>query len=153
MSASFLSSGDKDMPIEIKHIPQAQIESILPLIQQLNPTLSEDLLLSRLDDMISQGYQCAGLYLNGQLIGICGLWIMTKFYVGKHIEPDNVFILSEYRRQGYGKQLMRWVYEYGHSQGCIASEVNCYIINESGNTFWEQEGFVKIGYHYQRLLN
>ena len=21
------------------------------------------------------------------LIGICGLWILTKYYIGKHIEP------------------------------------------------------------------
>lgn len=103
--------------------------------------------------MAAQSYQCAGCYLDGQLIGICGFWMMTKFYVGKHIEPDNVFILPEYRRLGYGRQLLEWVYAYGKEQGCIASELNCYISNETGNAFWEQEGFVKIGYHYQKPLD
>jgi GNAT superfamily N-acetyltransferase len=140
------------MTTEIKLIPTDHLISIMPLIELLNPTVPETTLIVRLEEMINQGYQCAGLYLNDKLIGICGFWIMTKFYVGKHIEPDNVFIQPEYRRQGYGKQLLEWVYGYGLSQGCIASELNCYIINESGNTFWEQEGFVKIGYHYQRLL-
>ncbi|EQD69526.1 GCN5-related N-acetyltransferase, partial [mine drainage metagenome] len=42
-----------------------------------------------------QGYQCAGLYDDGRLIGICGLWILTKYYVGKHIEPDNVVIQED----------------------------------------------------------
>lgn len=141
------------MTTEIKLIPEDKLISIIPLIQLLNPTLPENLLQTRLNEMTSQGYQSAGLYLDGQLIGICGLWIMTKFYVGKHIEPDNVFILPQYRSQGYGRQLLEWVYKYGKSQGCIASEMNCYIANEDGNAFWEQEGFVKIGYHYQKIID
>jgi diamine N-acetyltransferase len=102
--------------------------------------------------MTAQAYECAGLYLDDKLIGICGMWIMTKFYVGKHIEPDNVFILPEYRQQGLGRKLLEWVYDYGLSQGCNASELNCYISNETGDAFWEQEGFDKIGYHYQKPL-
>lgn len=141
------------MAANIKIIPKNDFTTILPLIQLLNPTLPENTLRTRLNEMAAQAYQCAGFYLDDQLIGICGFWIMTKFYVGKHIEPDNVFIRPEYRRLGYGRQLLEWVYEYGKAQGCIASELNCYIVNETGNTFWEQEGFVKIGYHYQKPLD
>ena len=137
---------------EIKLIPPDNLISIIPLIQQLNPSVPETTLKTRLEEMITQGYQCAGLYSDDQLVGICGLWIMTKFYVGKHIEPDNVFILPEYRRLGFGKQLLEWVYDYGLSQGCVASELNCYVSNETGNAFWEREGFAKIGYHYQKPL-
>lgn len=140
------------MCIEIKLITDTKINSILPLVKLLNPTLPEALLQFRLEEMVGQGYRCAGLYLNKLLIGICGFWIVTKFYVGKHIEPDNVFILPEYRRQGYGKQLLKWVCDYGKQQGCIASELNCYINNDTGNAFWEQEAFAKIGYHYQKPI-
>lgn len=140
------------MTTEIKLISEDKLVSIIPLIQQLNPSLPEATLKIRLEEMIVQGYQCAGLYIENQLIGICGIWMMTKFYVGKHIEADNVFILSEYRHQGFGKQLLEWVYGYGKSQGCIASELNCYVSNETGNAFWEREGFEKIGYHYQKNL-
>jgi GNAT superfamily N-acetyltransferase len=140
------------MTSEINLIPNDKLVSIIPLIQQLNPTIPETTLTIRLEEMVNQGYQCIGLYLDEQLIGICGMWMMTKFYVGKHIEPDNVYLLPEYRRQGFGKRLLVWVQEYGRSQGCIASELNCYINNEIGNAFWEQEGFEKIGYHYQKPL-
>jgi GNAT superfamily N-acetyltransferase len=140
------------MKTEINLIQADKLISIMPLIQRLNPALPKTLFQARLQEMIAQGYQCAGLYLDNRLIGICGIWIITKFYVGKHIEPDNVFILPEYRRLGLGKQLLEWVCEYGKTQNCIASELNCYLTNEAGNIFWEQEGFVKIGYHYQRLI-
>ena len=137
----------------IELIPNNRLTSILPLIARLNPSLEHSTLTERLQEMITQGYQCAGMYREKQLIGVCGFWIMTKFYVGKHIEPDNVFILPEFRRQGFGKQLLAWIYDYGKTQGCIASELNCYINNACGNAFWEQEGFAKIGYHYQQLLD
>jgi GNAT superfamily N-acetyltransferase len=138
--------------IKIKLIASEQIFSIIPLLQTLNPTISESVLQGRLNEMVDQGYQCAGVYSDDKLIGICGLWIITKYYVGKHIEPDNVLILEEYRSNGLGKQLMAWVYDYAKSHGCIASELNCYVTNEKGQHFWENEGYKKIGYHYQRPI-
>lgn len=141
-------SGD----IEIRLISNEEIYSIIPLLQLLNATIPEHTLRERLAEMLTQGYKCAGLYHQGKLAGICGLWIMTKYYVGKHLEPDNVVILPEYRSKGLGKQLMAWVYQYAQAQGCIASELNCYLPNERGHAFWEQEGYNKTAYHYRRLI-
>jgi len=138
--------------IIIELIPAADMVSIIPLLRVLNEAIPEQTLRQRLDEMVAQGYQCAGMYLHGKLIGICGLWILTKYYVGRHIEPDNVVILPEHRCKGLGKQLLAWVYEYGKAQGCIASELNCYLTNQRGQLFWEKEGYKKIGYHYQRSL-
>jgi GNAT superfamily N-acetyltransferase len=138
--------------IEIKLIANDQIFSIIPLLQTTNSAIPEPVLRDRLIEMVGQGYRCAGIYSGHDLIGICGLWILTKYYVGKHIEPDNVVILEEYRSIGLGKQLMAWVYDYAKSQGCIASELNCYLTNERGQAFWEQEGYRKIGYHYQKTI-
>jgi GNAT superfamily N-acetyltransferase len=70
--------------------------------------------------MVEKGYECVGVYDGNKMIGICGMWILTKYYVGRHIEPDNVMILPEYRGQGIGEKMMEWVYEYGRSKGCIA---------------------------------
>jgi GNAT superfamily N-acetyltransferase len=139
--------------VEIKLIEPSGLSSIIPLVRQLNPSLTEAVLLARLEDMVRQSYHCVGLFLDGQLIAISGFWIITKFYVGRHIEPDNVFVMPEYRRQGYGQALVDWVYAYGREQGCIASELNCYLGNADGNGFWEQQGFTKIGYHYQKCLD
>jgi GNAT superfamily N-acetyltransferase len=138
--------------IEIKLIANGQIFSIIPLLQSLNPVIPEQVLRNRLNEMVGQGYQCAGLYSGDNLIGICGLWIVTKYYVGKHVEPDNVVIMEEYRSNGLGKQLVAWLLEYARSQDCVASELNCYLINEKGQAFWEKQGYKRIGYHYQRPI-
>jgi GNAT superfamily N-acetyltransferase len=134
----------------ISLITKENIYSVLPLVKLLNEDKSEELLRSRLDEMLTQGYQCAGVYDGDKLIGVSGIWIMTKLYVGKHFEPDNVVIDPEYRNKGVGELLMKWLYDYGKSQGCIASELNCYLQNTKGQKFWEKEGYKPLGLHYQK---
>jgi GNAT superfamily N-acetyltransferase len=137
---------------QINLIPKDQMHSIIPLLRILNDKIDESTLQERLEDMMQRNYDCAGVYDNGRLIGICGVWILNKYYVGKHIEPDNVMIHPDYRNKGVGEQMMAWVYEYGRSQGCIASELNCYVVNDKGIRFWLNQGYKIIGFHCQKNL-
>lgn len=136
----------------IKIIPKDAIKSILPLLRKLNPNIDEDTLKNRLDQMLIQGYECVGVYDDKVLIGISGMWFLTKYYVGKHVEPDNVFILPEYQGKGIGKLLINWIFEYAKSKGCVASELNCYIDNKAGHKFWKNHGYDIIAYHFQKEL-
>ena len=119
----------------------------------LDESLNETLLKERLGEMLGQNYRCIGIYDNEKLIGICGIWILTKYYVGKYIEPDNVVILPEYQGQNIGKQLMQWIYDYAQKINCVASELNCYVGNKKAQSFWEKEGYEVIGLHYQKKFN
>lgn len=138
---------------DIRLIPKDQLHTIIPLLRLLNDAIEVPTLEERLEDMMQRNYECAGVYDSNHLIGICGLWILNKYYVGKHIEPDNVMILPEYRNKGVGELLMAWVYEYGRSLGCIASELNCYVVNEKGIKFWLNQGYRIIGFHCQKKLS
>jgi GNAT superfamily N-acetyltransferase len=133
-------------------IPKQEILTIIPLLRILNDQIAEETLTERVNEMVERGYECVGIYDGEKLIGICGLWILTKYYVGRHIEPDNVMILPEYRGQGIGEKLMEWVYGYGRSKGCIATELNCYTANTAGQKFWANEDYRIVGFHYQRKL-
>ena len=106
----------------------------------------------RLIEMFAQGYKCVGIFDEEKMVGVSGLWIITKYYIGKHIEPDNVIIHPKYQGRGIGKYLMQWTHEYARAQGCIASEFNCYVTNHIGQRFWANEGYKIIGFHYQKML-
>jgi GNAT superfamily N-acetyltransferase len=138
--------------ISFRFIPDAEIDCIIPLLLILDTRFSAEILKSRLEEMLDTGYQCVGIYENNELIGVSGLWILYKYYVGKHIEPDNVILTPEYQGQGIGRQLMAWIYAYGQSIGCVASELNCYVTNKAGQKFWESEGYEPIGIHYQKIF-
>jgi GNAT superfamily N-acetyltransferase len=134
-------------------IQYSAIHTIIPLLQILNPALTADILRERLDEMLHRGYQCVGVYDGDRLVGISGLWILTKYYIGRHIEPDNVVIHPDYRNKGIGELMMEWIYNYGREQGCVASELNCYVSNSGGVKFWHNQGYKIIGFHFQKKLD
>jgi len=140
------------LDLDIRLIVKEELNSIVPLLAQLNPKISNEVLGNRLNEMIVQGYKCVGIFDNKRLIGISGIWILTKYYIGKHIEPDNVFILPEYQGKGIGGRLMNWIFEYAKSLGCVASELNCYTENEAGQRFWKQQGYEVVAYHFKKQL-
>lgn len=136
----------------IRLINQEELHTILPFLQMLNEKTSADILSERLKDMQTHNYKCVGVYDGDKLIGITGIWILTKHYIGKHIEPDNVIIHPDYRNQKIGEQLFQWIFDYARTQGCVASELNCYVQNHKGVRFWINQGYRIIGYHMQKLL-
>lgn len=138
---------------QIEFVPKENMNEILPLVQMLNNyKIPVEILKKRLQDMLRDGYQCLGVYDREVLIGICGVWVLNKLYVGKHVEPDNVFVMPEYRSSGVGKLMLDKVFEYAAEIGCDASELNCYIQNEKGIQFWNNLGFKAIGYHMQKVF-
>ncbi len=76
-----------------------------------------------------------------------------KYYSGKHLEPDHVYIKPEFRNNGIGKQLNGWLVQYARQQGCEAIELNCYMENEGGQRFWQDNGYNVIGLHYSKTMN
>ena len=138
---------EKDLKIEL--IPYDKMETILPLVVQLNERrIPNDVLADRLKNMLEMGgYQCIGVYHQDELVGICGFWVLNKLYAGKHIEPDNVFVKEAYRSQGVGELMMNWLFEHAKEIGCERAEVNCYAKNIKGKKFWEAMGFMPLGYH------
>lgn len=136
--------------IEFRFIKNENIYSIIPLLQVLNKKISAEVLKTRLDEMLEQDYKCIGIFDKKQLIGICGIWILTKYYVGKHIEPDNIVLLPEYRNNNIGKDLMTWIYKYAVENDCEASELNCYVNNTKAHKFFEKEGYKVIATHFQK---
>ncbi|MBC9797661.1 GNAT family N-acetyltransferase [Sinomicrobium weinanense] len=137
---------------KLELIPGDKIFTIIPLLRQLDGEISTEILEQRLKGMVEEGYKCLGVYDENKLIGVSGLWILTKYYVGKHIEPDNVVIHSDYRGRGIGKLMMNWIFDYARSMGCDASELNCYVSNPEGVKFWVNSGYKIIGYHFQKKL-
>ena len=138
--------------ISIQFIPTQQLQEIIPFWQLLDHNLSEEILLERLEEMIHQGYKCVGIYHQNKLIGVSGIWILIKYYIGKHLELDNVIILPEYQSKGIGKQLYTWILTYAKSIKCNSIELNCYVSNHAAQRFWINQGLDIAGYHFQKKL-
>lgn len=138
--------------ITIKIISKEKILDIIPLIKQLNKKTPTSLLKSRVLDMSLQNYECVVMYYKNKLVGICGIWYMTRHYIGKSMEVDHVVIDDSYRGKGFGKTFFNWIYKHALSKGCEASELNAYVNNSKGHKFYLNEGYAIKGFHYLKVL-
>ena len=138
--------------IRFQLLDKTSKQQIAQLLHELAPSFSVELLEERLIEMFERHYQCVGIYSDQVLVGVCGLWILTKYYSGRHLEPDNVYIKPDYQNQGIGGKLNEWLIAFAKQNECIALELNCYNENKKGQAFWETNGFEAIGLHYSKKV-
>jgi len=134
-------------------IEKSQIDSIIPLVEKLtNYKYSDVILKERFAEMVTQNYECAGIYDGDKLVGISGMWFCTRHYAGKSMEVDHVFIDDGYRNHGLGKQFFSWIYDYVKAKGYNSVELNTYVQNYPSHKFYYNEDFEILGYHFFKKL-
>ena len=141
------------MDIKISIIQSKEILSIIPLLRKLNSKTPIDLLKERVSEMsILSNYECIGLFIDNNLIGICGLWYSTRHYIGKTVEPDHVIIDASYRGKNLGKHFFKWIDEHVKTKGCEAIELNTFVSNPRSHKFYYNEGYNIYGFHFLKVL-
>ncbi len=138
------------MSVHIRWLTTTELPLIAPFLQQLSACGTTH--PGVIEHLQSLPYQVAGLFVNQQLTGICGVWPLYKHYVGKHLELDNVAVLPSFQGQQLGQQLVQWVIAWARQNKYQAIELNCYLANKQGLKFWENQGFKPLGVHMQQLL-
>ena len=141
------------MQFQFKVIPSDSIEVIIPLVKSISKaSVTEDLVLERFREMVTQNYECIGVYYGCELIGVSGLWYSTRHYSGRSVELDHVFIEDDYRNNGLGTQFIDWIENYVKLKGYQAIELNAYIDNKSSQQFYERDNYQRLGYHYVKQI-
>lgn len=141
------------MSIQFKILEKTHIYDAVPLVYKLNDLkVTEACLKQRFSEMIHQNYECAGIFDDDKLIGVCGLWYCTRHYSGKSAEADHVYIDDGYRGQGLGKKFFDWIYKYLIDKGIETIELNTYVSNNPSHKFYYNEGFNILGYHFLKKL-
>ena len=141
------------MSYQFKILEKHEILGCLPLIFKLNQRrIPENTLKDRLLEMAQQQYECAAIFKNEAMVGVCGLWYCTRHYSGRSVEVDHVFIEEAHRGKGLGKTFFKWLYTYLKQKGYETIELNTYVTNTASHKFYYNEGFKILGYHFLKTL-
>jgi GNAT superfamily N-acetyltransferase len=142
-----------DMLLAFNKILKEEIPLILPFVQTLmGNQFSDEILQERFSEMFEQNYECHGIFLDDELVGVFGLWFMTRHYAGRSCEPDHIYIDDKHRGKGIGKKLFEFIYNYAAEKGCETSELNSYVSNYRSHKFYLNEGYEIKGYHFLKKL-
>jgi GNAT superfamily N-acetyltransferase len=141
------------MAFTFKIIDKSDINCVIPLVQKLtNDKLPDSILQDRFAEMVTQNYECAGIYDENTLIGISGLWYCTRHYSGRSVELDHVYIDDAYRNKGLGNKFMDWITAYVRSKNYETIELNTYVQNHLSHKFYYNQGFNILGYHFLKKI-
>ncbi|GAB2768035.1 GNAT family N-acetyltransferase [Salinimicrobium soli] len=142
-----------EMKLAFNKILKEEFPPLLPQVQTfMGHQLADELLLNRFMEMFDQNYECFGIFLDEELVGIFGLWFMTRHYAGRSCEPDHIYISEEHRSKGIGKKLFEFISGYAREKGCETSELNSYVSNYRSHKFYLNEGYEIKGYHFLKKL-
>jgi len=141
------------MRVIIKILPKQNILKIIPLMMEYTENkILQSVLEQRFLEMATQNYECVVMYDNNKIIGMAGLWFMTRHYSGKSVEPDHVYIKKEYQNNGLGGKLFDWIHDYAKNKGCNTCELNTYVQNYASHKFYYNHGYEIFGYHFVKSL-
>lgn len=125
---------------------------LLPLIQQLTPSLTTTEYRSLLEAMIPHRYAMLAAFEGDACLGLSGYWIGHKLYCGRYLEIDNFVVDAKHRSLGIGQLLMDELLRIAQREGCVNVMLDAYLENTAGHRFYERHGFVKRGYHFIKPL-
>ncbi len=130
----------------------ADMHQLFPIIEELNPGMQQALFTERLKEMQTNNYHCIGVWHNDTLVACCGFWVLIKFYNGRHVEPDNVGVLTPFRNFGLGKIMMDFLHLHAKELGCNVSELNAYLANHKAHKFYFKDDYKILGFHFRKEL-
>ncbi|WP_238388441.1 GNAT family N-acetyltransferase [Christiangramia aestuarii] len=141
------------MQVAFNKILKEDFALVLPYLKKLYEVPpADDILGKRLLEMFDQNYECFGIYKEDRLIGVFGLWFMTRHYAGRSCEVDHIFIEEAEQGRGVGKTLLAYIHKYAAAKGCETMELNSYVENFRSHKFYMELGYIIRGYHFLKKL-
>ncbi|MBN2386151.1 MAG: GNAT family N-acetyltransferase [Anaerolineales bacterium] len=101
----------------------------------------------RLLDLILPAKRLASLTINSRIVA-CGLGVLQDGYLGLF----DIIVDPEYRRKGYGKQIVQDLLGWGKGAGAHTAYLNVMLDNTPALRLYDQLGFREIYRYWYRIL-
>lgn len=138
---------------EFRELTREDSDAIVPLANKLHPAIAPEKIAAYLAEMFSlPTYHCFGLWQKGKLVAVSNGWITVRFYSGKQLEVDNVIVDPDLRSQGIGKYFFAHIDHWAKKNKCNTIELNTFVQNSKSHKFYYNEGYVILGFHFQKVL-
>jgi GNAT superfamily N-acetyltransferase len=139
--------------LEFQELTPADSDAIVPLANKMRPDIDAETMRVYLSEMFKfPTFHCFGLWQKGKLIAVSNGWITVRFYSGKQLEVDNVIVDPEIRSKGIGKHFFACIQAWARQNHCNTIELNTYVQNSKSHKFYYNEGYVILGFHFQKVL-
>jgi ribosomal protein S18 acetylase RimI-like enzyme len=141
---------------DICHIQTLRIDELplaYSLLRILRPHLNEEA-FKRIYEAaeIANKYRFVGAWMKGELIGLLGVRELHDYVHDTHWYIDDLIVSSEFRSQGIGAHLLKWIVNEARLQKVLCLRLSTGVQNSSAMKFYEREGWEVRSVTYKKFL-
>jgi GNAT superfamily N-acetyltransferase len=124
-----------------------QISSCFSVMRELRPHLNLDSFLEAMARMKSEGYRLIFI-ADPEVRAVAGFRRIEMLAMGTVLYVDDLVTSAPHRSKGYGKQLLKWLWEEAKQQNCQYLELDSGMRRLDAHRFYETNGMQKAAFHF-----
>ena len=123
------------------------------IIKQRYREITLDNFQSQISEMIAMNdFKMIGAFLNDEIIGIAGYWVLRMLYCGRYIQVSSFIVDEEKRGFGIGKKILREIEKIGKKLNCEKIVLDSFTENKKSHSLYFKEDFHIRGFHFMKDL-
>ena len=124
------------------------------IIKQRYREITLDNFQSQISEMIAMNdFKMIGAFLNDEIIGIAGYWVLRMLYCGRYIQVSSFIVDEEKRGFGIGKKILREIEKIGKKLNCEKIVLDSFTENKKSHSLYFKEDFHIRGFHFMKDLS
>ena len=97
-----------------------------------------------------EGYRLVYVEDDGQVVAVAGYRIYTSLIMGRNLYVDDLVTSENSRSRGYGKALMKWLFDKAQQEGCEFLRLDSGVTRDKAHKFYFNQGMSVGAYHFVR---
>lgn len=135
------------MPQILSLTSDAAIAASFPVMHSLRPHLQAETYVAQIRELMTHGFELAGLYDADQLQAVAGFVVNANLVSGKKLYVD-----PEARSRGYGQQLLDYLEQTARARGCKVLHLDSGVQRHGAHKFYLRNDFQILAHHFVKVL-
>lgn len=129
-----------------------QIKRCAPVLRELRTLLTEEQIIERVQQQMSDGYRLACVEASDQVTSVAGYRITRNLIYGKFLYVDDLVTRADQKRNGHAGQLIEWLCEHAQDQGCASLVLDSGVQRFEAHRFYLAHKMDITSHHFARKL-
>lgn len=126
-----------------------QIHDCYKVMLHLRPHLiNKQAFIEQVQRQIAEGYQLACYQEDGKITAVAGFRFLEFLAWGKVLYIDDLITNSEFRKNGHGGKLLKWIIEQAKQMNCDQVHLDSGPQRHDAHRLYLNHGFKIIGHHF-----
>ncbi|MBW5483844.1 GNAT family N-acetyltransferase [Streptomyces bambusae] len=140
--------------IDLEPGDQRLVEDMLPVLRELRPHLTADLLGEVYAEGHAQGLRFTAVYdADGTCVGAAGWRLMANTVDGRKLYVDDLVTAAHARSGGVGRALLGYLEERARAAGCSLLDLDSGTQRAEAHRFYFRERMGVIAFHFGKALD